>query len=331
VMEALRRPVPIEDRSFVVGGSLGIACFPAHGVGADELLQKADIAMYVAKTGGLGYAVYVPGRDQYAHRRLTLMTEFREGIECGQFLFDYQPIVNLQSGAPVSVEALVRWNHPQRGRLLPGEFIEFAEHTWLIEPLTMLLLDQALAEWSGPQPPISIAVNLSPRTLRDPDLPDRIANVLSAHDASPSRLVLEITESVLMTDRELAVTILHALRSLGVRLSIDDFGTGQSSLGYLKTLPVDSLKIDRSFVDGLGSDPDDSAIVAAVVSMGHALGLTVTAEGIETPLQLSELRSLGCDLGQGYYFARPQPSEVAAALVHRRLRFRSGAADQLAS
>ena len=309
VMEALRRPVPIDDRSFVVGGSLGIACFPAHGVGADELLQKADIAMYVAKTGGLGYAVYVPGRDQYAHRRLTLMTEFREGIECGQFLFDYQPIVSLKTGAPVAVEALVRWNHPQRGRLLPGEFIEFAEHTWLIEPLTMLLLDQALAEWSGPQPPISIAVNLSPRTLRDPDLPDRIANVLSAHDASPSRLVLEITESTLLVDAQRTTTCLSMLHDMGVTLAIDDFGAGYSSLSYLRRLPVDQLKIDRSFASALalGDDP----IVRSTIDMAHNLGLKVVAEGVEDAVVLQRLRDLGCDAAQGNFIAPPAaPADV---------------------
>jgi diguanylate cyclase (GGDEF)-like protein len=305
VLETLRRPIMIDDRSFGVGGSLGIACYPAHGVRADELLQKADIAMYVAKTGGLGYAVYVPGRDQYAHRRLTLMTEFREGIECGQFLFDYQPIVNLKTGLATSVEALVRWNHPHRGLLMPGEFIEFAEHTWLIEPLTMLLLDQALAEWAGPQPPISIAVNLSPRTLRDPDLPDRIANVLSAHDASPSRLVLEITESTLLVDAQRTTTCLSLLHDMGVTLAIDDFGAGYSSLSYLRRLPVDLLKIDRSFASALavGDDP----IVRSTIDMAHNLGLRVVAEGVEEAVVLERLRDLGCDAAQGNYIAAPAP------------------------
>jgi len=187
--------------------------------------------------------------------------------------------------------------------------IEFAEHTWLIEPLTMLLLDQALAEWSSPHPPVSVAVNLSPRTLRDPDLPDRIANVLSAHGAAPSRLVLEITESTLLVDAQRTTTCLSLLHDMGVRLAIDDFGAGYSSLSYLRRLPVDQLKIDRSFASALavGDDP----IVRSTIDMAHNLGLKVVAEGVEDAVVLERLRHLGCDAAQGNFISPPaSPSDI---------------------
>jgi EAL domain-containing protein (putative c-di-GMP-specific phosphodiesterase class I) len=271
-----------------------------------------------------------------AVERLEVEKSLRRALLREELRVHYQPLVQFDCSEVIGFEALLRWEHPERGLLAPGDFLHIAEETGLIVPIGAWVLHEVCrqaAQWAerarDDAPPLRVAVNLSARQLAHPDLVATVAEALALSGLSPHLLVLEITESVLMTDRELAVTILHALRSLGVRLSIDDFGTGQSSLGYLKTLPVDSLKIDRSFIDGLGSDPDDSAIVAAVVHMGHALGLSVTAEGIETPLQLSELRSLGCDLGQGFYFARPQPSEIAQALVHHRLRWRER--DQLAS
>lgn len=305
ILQALSGPLMVEGRPLVVGGSLGIASFPEHGSSADALLQKADIAMYVAKCGAFGYAVYAPDRDRPAHRRLTLMTELRHSIERGQFSFDYQPIVSLQTGLVVCVEALARWDHPEQGRLPPSEFIELAEHTGLIEPLTMLLLDKALAEWSGRDRLLSIAVavNLSPRSLRDPDLPDRIADVLRLRHASPSALVFEITENVLMSDAPRSLTCLSRLHEMGVTLAIDDFGAGYSSLSYLRRLPVDQLKIDRSFVSGLVAG--DDAIVRSTIELAHNLGLTVVAEGVESVEARDRLQALGCDAAQGNFIAAP--------------------------
>ncbi len=308
VLHDLNRPLVLEGRPLVVSGSLGIAWFPAHGSTADALLQKADIAMYVAKSGGLGFAIYAPDRDRHAHRRLTLMAGLRDGIEHDQFSLDYQPIVHLGTGAVVCVESLARWDHPQQGRLPPNEFIELAEHTGLIEPLTMRLLDKALAEWTGLDrwPPISVAVNLSPRSLRDPDLPDRIADVLRLHDASPSTLVLEITENVILSDVPLSTACLSRLHDMGVTLAIDDFGAGYSSLNYLRRLPIDQLKIDRSFVSGLGAG--DDAIVRSTIDLAHRLGLTVVAEGVESVEARDHLQQLGCDAAQGNLIAEPGPA-----------------------
>jgi diguanylate cyclase (GGDEF)-like protein len=332
-------PFALDATEVFISVSMGISLSEGASDTPERLLRDADAAMFTAKELGRDRVeVFDDFMRERAVERLEIEKSLRRALLRDELRVHYQPVVEFDCSEVMGFEALLRWQHPERGLLGPGDFLSVAEDTGLIVPIGAWVLHEVCrqaAEWADSAPvdtrPLAVAVNLSARQLAHPDLVATVAEALALTGLPPQLLILEITESVLMTDRELAVTILHALRSLGVRLSIDDFGTGQSSLGYLKTLPVDSLKIDRSFIDGLGSDPDDSAIVAAVVSMGHALGLTVTAEGIETPLQLSELRSLGCDLGQGFYFARPQPSEVAAALVHRRLRFRSGVADQLAS
>jgi EAL domain-containing protein (putative c-di-GMP-specific phosphodiesterase class I) len=316
---------------------MGIAVSEGPFDTAERLLRDADAAMFTAKALGRDrIEVFDDTMRARAVERLEIEKSLRRALLRDELRVHYQPLVEFDCSEVIGFEALLRWQHPERGLLAPAEFLHIAEETGLIVSIGAWVLHEVCrqaARWAADAPPdarpLGVAVNLSARQLAHPDLVATVAEALAISGLEPHLLVLEITESVLMTDRELAVTILHALRSLGVRLSIDDFGTGQSSLGYLKTLPVDSLKIDRSFVDGLGADPDDSAIVAAVVHMGHALGLTVTAEGIETPLQLSELRSLGCDLGQGFYFARPQPSEIAAALVRHRLRWRER--NQLAS
>jgi diguanylate cyclase (GGDEF)-like protein len=304
LLRELRRPLVVGGRPLVVSGSFGIAWFPEHGSNSEALLQNADIAMYVAKGGDLGYAVYAHDRDRHAHQQLALVTELREGIELDQFSLDYQPIVNLQTGAVVCVEALARWQHPQQGRLLPSEFIELAEHTGLIEPLTILLLDKALAAWSGPGA-VPVAVNLSPRHLRDPDLPDRIAEHLSSQNALSSNLALEITESFVMSDPLRSTTCLSRLHDMGVRLAIDDFGTGYSSLSYLRQLPIDDLKIDRSFVIEVAEG--DDTIVRSTIELAHNLGLKVVAEGVESVAVRDRLSELGCDAAQGFFIAEPGP------------------------
>lgn len=305
VLQELSRPLPLDGHSLGLRGSLGIAWSPEHGSNADTLLQKADIAMYVAKSGGSGYAVYTPDRDRHAHRRLALMAELREGIERDEFSFDYQPIVDLKTGMIPCVEALARWHHPKQGRLLPSEFIELAEQTNLIEPLTLLLIDKALAEWTtyDPRLQVRVAVNLSPRILREPDLPDRIGDLLRRRGVSPSALVLEVTENLIISDPALSMACLSRLHEMGVALAIDDFGAGYSSLRYLQRLPVDELKIDASFVTGLATG--DDAIVGSTIELAHRLGLTVVAEGVESATVRERLVSLRCDAAQGTFIADP--------------------------
>jgi diguanylate cyclase (GGDEF)-like protein len=316
----LGRPLVVEGHQAFIGASVGIACFPEHGANPDALLQRADIAMYVAKSGGLGCAVYAAVRDSEAHHQLARVTDLRDGINRNEFFLDYQPVVNLHSGETMYVEALARWNHPREGRLMPDRFIELAERTWLIEPLTMILLERALADWrdrSESGDAITIALNLSPKSLRDPDFPTRVATALGGHGASPSTLVLEITENVLMTDAHQTMTCLRQLHEMGVTLAIDDFGAGYSSLSYLRRLPVDVLKIDRSFITGLKAGED--TIVRSTIDLAHDLGLKVVAEGVESRIERDHLRELACDAAQGRYLAAP-----CAPLEARRLVMAGG-------
>ena len=315
LLSRLNEPYVIQDRPFVVSASVGIATFPEHGTVADSILQKADIAMYVAKSGGLGVAVYAPDRDRQAHRRLTFTTELREAIEQDQFVCHYQPIVSLQTYDAIRFEALVRWQHPAQGLLRPDEFVQLAEQTGLIEPLTLLLIDKVLKEWGSPgvEPPIPIAVNLSARHLRDPDLPVRVAEALRRHGAAPSALALEITENSIMSDPERSIACLLRLREMGISVAVDDFGTGYSSLSYLRDLPVDELKIDRLFVSGLRAT--DAAIVRSTIDLAHNLGLRVVAEGVESMAVCDRLRALGCDSAQGTFFAAPASFETARRSV----------------
>jgi EAL domain-containing protein (putative c-di-GMP-specific phosphodiesterase class I) len=242
--------------------------------------------------------------------------ELREAIQGGRFALDYQPIADLRTGRAVSVEALARWDDPRRGRLPPGEFIGVAEQTWLIEPLTMGLVDKALAEWASFDRRLPVAANLSPRTLHDPDFPDRLADLLRLRGAPPSALVLEVTENVLASDTARVTRCLSQLHEMGVALAIDDFGTGYSSLSYLKRLPVDQLKIDRSFAAGL--TPGDDAIVRFTIDLAHNLGLTVVAEGVESAATWDRLRQLGCDAAQGGFIALPASAAETRRWVARR-------------
>lgn len=321
VLDALKQPVLLGHRSVTVSGSFGIAWLPEHGSNSDALLQKADIAMYVAKSGGLGIVIYAPKRDRPAHRKLAVLTELRAGIERDQFVCEYQPIVSLHTPAVVGIEALARWRHPRRGLLPPCEFIHLAEQTGLIVPLTMLLLDKALAAWARPGSPLTIpvAVNLSVRTLREPDLPDRIDDILRLRGVPGSALVLEITENLMMADLLHGIACLSRLHDKGVTLAIDDFGTGYSSLSYLRQLPVDQLKIDRSFIAGLAQH--DDAIVRSTIDLAHDLGLQVVAEGVESAAVLERLHELGCDAAQGNFIARPGPApQIRRWVAQRRAR-----------
>jgi diguanylate cyclase (GGDEF)-like protein len=306
LLHEIEQPCIVDHRSLSVRASLGIACLPEHGTSAETLLQKADVAMYVAKTDGIGISVYVPNHDRHTHRRLTLISELRKGLDENQFALEYQPILHLRTNVIIGVEALVRWNHPQLGRILPGQFIQLAEQTGLIAPLTTIVLETAIREWV-PVPsltPVTVSVNLSPRTLQNPELPQRIAAMLAVYGAPPSSLALEITENILMSDPARSMDSLKRLHAMGVRIVIDDFGTGYSSLSYLRRLPVDELKIDRSFVAVLLTGRDD-VIVRSTIDLAHNLGLRVVAEGVESEEVQMRLLELGCDAAQGTYISPP--------------------------
>jgi diguanylate cyclase (GGDEF)-like protein len=319
VLHEIELPCVIDHHSLSVRASLGIACFPEHGVSADTLLQRADIAMYVAKADGVGIAVYAPDRERHTQRRLTLISELRQAIDQRQLFLEYQPILHLRTNVVIGVEALVRWNHPQQGRVLPADFIGLAEQTGLINLLTALVLATAIEEWShlplGPRP--SLSVNLSQRNLQDPDLPPRIADMLAVHGTPPASLALEITENILMADPARSMVCLKRLSGMGVRLVIDDFGTGYSSLSYLRRLPIDELKIDRSFVAGL-NNREDEVIVRSTIDLAHNLGMTVVAEGVESEAVRTRLRAMGCDAAQGLFISAPASAAVIRQWIGRQ-------------
>ena len=318
VLQELALPFIVDGRSLAVRASIGIARFPDHGWTAEMLLQKADIAMYLAKADASGVAVYAPDRDRYTHRRLGFVTDLTQAMDDDEFFVEYQPILHLGTGRVSGVEALVRWNHPQQGRLLPAEFIPLAEQTGLILPLTTLVLDTALDNFPMTERsiPLSIAVNLSPRNLQDPELAQRVAERLRARGVDAPSLTFEITENVIMSDPARAMESLTRLHEMGVRLAIDDFGTGYSSLSYLRRLPVDELKIDRSFVIGLGTGHDE-VIVRSTIDLAHNLGLSVVAEGVESLAVQEQLLALGCDAAQGFFISAPAGAEVTRQWIAR--------------
>jgi diguanylate cyclase (GGDEF)-like protein/PAS domain S-box-containing protein len=326
VAQALRTPILVDDREIFVTTSIGIA-FASSGEDRPEvLLREADVAMYRAKAGGKDHhAVYHPEMGELSSQRLTLEGDLRRALEREELKIYYQSKVLVETGKIVALEALTRWEHPERGLLLPEDFVPLAEETRLIIPIGWWVLEEAcrqVKEWQKlypSDPPLAINVNLSARQFYDPDLVERVAGVLEETALEPSSLVLEITEGTAMEEALSTTTTLAALRGLGVKLAIDDFGTGYSSLSYLKRFPVDAIKIDRAIVEGLGRDRGDSAIVSATITLAHALGLEVIAEGVETDEEAAELLALGCDVGQGYYWWTPQPAGETAALLGAHL------------
>jgi predicted signal transduction protein with EAL and GGDEF domain len=314
VLEALRNPVELDGHEVYVTASVGVSLFPHDGDDAETLLSSAVAAMYRAREqGGNCYRFYSPDMNEEALRRLSLECDLRRALERGEFVVHYQPQVELASGRFVGAEALVRWQHPRLGLVSPAEFIPLAEATGMIVPLGEWVLRTAVrqcGDWQGRGlGPLRVAVNLSPRQFQQPDLVEAVRGSLLEAGLDPRQLELEVTESSVVSNREAAVATLREIRGVGVRVAIDDFGTGHSSLGYLKHLPVDTLKIDRSFVRDLATDPNDEAIVAAVVKLGHSLGLKVKAEGVEDEAQSRLLGALGCDEAQGYLFGRALPAE----------------------
>jgi len=314
---ALREPFSIDGYALYVGASVGVALFPEHGNDPDELLRCADVAMYVAKRAGDDQAVYSSDQDRHTAERLALIGELRSAIEDNQLIMHYQPKVDFVRGQLVGVEALVRWQHPQRGIVGPDEFIPLAEQTGLIRPLGTWVLGEALRQqnaWREAGLDIAVAVNMSTQNLNDA-LSEQIRELLERWETPADRLRIEITESALMADPERAMGVLFRLRDMGVRIAIDDFGTGYSSLTYLKRLPVDEIKIDRSFVQDMVVDEDDRAIIRSTIMLGHDLGLTVVAEGMEDGVTWDLLADLGCDVAQGYFVARPMaPQQLIAWL-----------------
>ena len=292
--------------------SFGYAVTPADGADVETLLRRADVAMYHAKGSRAGATRYDPRHDHFDVGKLALVGELRRAIESNELVLHYQPKAELRTGRVCAVEALVRWQHPRRGMVPPDAFLPVAEQTGLIEPLTRWVLATALAQigrWGGPFDGLSMAVNISARNLARPDFADVVLAALAQAGIQPGRLVLEITETALLADPEVAAVVLARIAATGVRVSIDDFGQGQTSLGYLSQLPVHELKIDKAFVRDLPDNPAHAAIVRSVVDLGHNLGLEVVAEGVETPESLAQLTATGCDIAQGYLLARPMPAE----------------------
>jgi len=320
IRAALAAPLRVEGQALQTGASVGIALGPAHGTDGPTLLRRADVAMYTAKRARRGHALYEPAQDQHSAERLALVADLRAAIERGTLALHYQPQVDVASGRACGVEALVRWPHPERGPIPPDAFIPLAEQTGLIAPLTDWVLAEAVRQgraWQRGGLLLDVSVNLSMWNLHDPALPERVAGLLRDHGLPPAWLRLELTESALMADPERALEVLTRLAGLGVRLAVDDFGAGYSSLAYLKRLPVDALKIDKGFVRELATDATDAAIVASTVALGHALGLRVVAEGIEDRATWDLLAGMGCDVAQGYYLSRPLPPDALAPWLLR--------------
>jgi diguanylate cyclase (GGDEF)-like protein len=304
-----------------VEASIGLVVSGQHGDDVATLLQRADVAMYIAKEQSLGIFVYDPDADGHSPERLTLLGDLRRALDRGELVLHYQPKVSLSTGDVCGVEALIRWQHPDRGLVPPDAFIPLAEHTGLIGPLTAYVLDAALAQariWTDLGHQIPVSVNLSARNLLDEKLPATVAELLDRHQVPARLLELEVTESAIMVDPERARRLLTRLNQLGIRLAIDDFGAGYTSLAQLKTLPVTELKVDRSFVLTMDTDPANALIVRSVVELGHNLGLTAVAEGVETQHVMDTLTEYGCDTAQGYHLSRPMPPQAFLAWYTQR-------------
>ncbi len=309
LQDILMVPFMVEGIPIAVEGCTGVAIMPDHGDDPDRLLQLADIAMYRAKNLASNYALYSPEYDRHSPEKLGLMAELRDGIDQNQLVLHYQPKIEILSGSVVGEEALVRWQHPRRGFLSPDQFVPTAEYTGLIGPLTYRVLNDALnycRDSGNASTQLPVSVNLSARSLHDHRLLESVWTALQARGVEPHQLTLEITESAIVLDPKRAEESLTGLNRMGIRLSIDDFGTGYTSIGSLKRLPIDEIKIDKSFVTGILTDRDDATIVRSVIDLGHNLGLRVVAEGVETKEIFDALASFGCDEVQGYFIARPQ-------------------------
>jgi diguanylate cyclase (GGDEF)-like protein len=311
LLAQIREPFSIAGLDFDIDASIGVAMADDVALTADDLIRRADVAMYTAKEDRTGRALYSRDRDHYSAERLALAGRLRRGIADGELEMHYQPQIDLASGAVVGVEALVRWNYPGRGLVAPDEFIPVAEQTELIRPLTAFAFATAIAqaaEWHRNGHDLRVSVNLSARNLSEDDLVDTIGTMLATHDLAPSALVVELTETSVMANPDRAADVMRRLRALGANISIDDFGTGHSSLSYLTTLPNDELKVDRSFIQALETDPNAETVVRAIVDLARSLRLEVVAEGVETAEVADLLRRIGCVTAQGYLYSRALPA-----------------------
>jgi diguanylate cyclase (GGDEF)-like protein len=319
IIEALSAPFVIDGQEVFCTASLGITVYPSDGEEPQVLMRNADAAMYrVKETGRNGFQFFTPEMNAQAAERGRLETHLRYALERGELALHYQPLVDLTSGRVVGAEALLRWNSPEFGAVRPNVFIPLAEDTGLIVPIGAWVLRTACRQakaWRVANGPDYVAVNVSIRQFRDGELDQRVADILDEVGLPPAGLELEVTESLLLDDSGAAMASLEALDEMGVRLSIDDFGTGYSSLGYLKRYPFSTLKIDHSFVSGAGEDPDDKALIEAIVAMAHSLRLKVIAEGVETRGQLDFLYAKACDAIQGYYISEPLPPDQFLAFI----------------
>jgi diguanylate cyclase (GGDEF)-like protein len=313
--DALDAPFLLGGIDVALGGSIGIATYPEHGDDPDQLLRRAEVAMYVAKAARAPFESYAAAQDTYSTDRLALVAELRHAIDAEELTIAYQPVIDLERGTVVGVEALLRWMHDTKGAIPPDTFIPLAEHSGLIGQITNYVLEAATRQaerWRGTGLDLTVSVNLSVRDLQRPGLAAMVEEALRRHELPADRLRLEITEGSVMDQPERALATLEDLAAVGVGLSVDDFGTGYSSLAYLQRLPVDELKIDRSFVLGLGESPSDGEIVRSTVGLGHNLGLSIVAEGVEDEASLTFLREVGCDLAQGFHIARPMAADLLA-------------------
>ncbi len=320
ILDTFKKPIQVDGHELFMSASLGITLFPIDETNAEVLLSNADTAMYRAKEAGRSTCqFYTAEMTQRAHEEMALEGALRHAIERNELTLHYQPIVNLHSGRIVALEALLRWQHPERGLISPAQFIPLAEESGLIVPIGEWVLHQASAQmraWRDTgHPNLHVSVNLSSRQFREPDLAERIASILANSGLDGVHLELELTESMLLTDVEKTVGLMQKLDTSGVSFSIDDFGTGYSSLSYLKRFPITVLKIDQSFVRDITTDSDDAAIVRAIITMAHSLGIQTVAEGVETAEQLHFLRANNCDAMQGYYFSKPQPADAITRLL----------------
>jgi diguanylate cyclase (GGDEF)-like protein len=327
---ALQMPFEIDGLEVVMDASIGAAMCPDDGLDAEALLQRADVAMYQAKEARTGFQAYDASRDRHSRERLSLMAELRRALERDELILHYQPKVELATGRVAGVEALVRWQHPVHGLRGPGAFLPHAEHTALMRPLTLHVLETALSQlaaWRADGLDLDVAVNLAVQNLLDLRTPGQVSELLARHGLPASALTLEVTESLMLHDPQRAGEVLADLKGLGVGLALDDFGTGYSSLEHLKRLPVNELKIDKSFVMAMDRDPADRAIVASTAALGRSLGLLVVAEGVESAASARVLTAIGCQLAQGFHYSPPVPADQLPGLVRAAASAQVGTAN----
>ena len=301
-------PYVVDGIPVNIYANVGIVHFPEHGEDVDILVQRAGVALHYAHNSDKGYSVYDPSKNKHSPMRLSLISELKSAIERDELMLYYQPKIDVIKGEVCGVEALLRWIHPVYGFIPPDEFVLLAERNRLIKPLTLWVLKRAFqdcAKWCQDGLPLTVSINLSTKDLHDPELPDLISGAAVSANIRPEWILFEITESSVMAEPENALAVVKRLHGMGYRFSIDDFGTGYSSLAYLKKLPLSEIKIDKGFVMDILSSENDAAIVKATINLGHNLGLTVTAEGVENSQILSNLKELGCDIAQGYFFSKP--------------------------